>query len=187
MKKDDMMIPADEKIGMGLLNAHIHFLTGEIEEENIKSAIQWIVYENLNGNDNSPLSLYINSTGGDLNEAFGLIDIMRNSKRVIRTFGIGSVCSAAFLIFASGTKGHRYIATNTSIMCHQYASEMNGKYHDMKAFVRENELTNTRMQTVLQECTGLEPRSVKTKLLPPSDVWFTAEDLIELGVADIIF
>ena len=71
-----MMIPADEKIGMGLLNAHIHFLTGEIEEENIKSAIQWIVYENLNGNDNSPLSLYINSTGGDLNEAFGLIDII---------------------------------------------------------------------------------------------------------------
>ena len=187
MKKDDMMIPADEKISMGLLNAHIHFLTGEIEEENIKSAIQWIVYENLNGNDNVPLSLYINSTGGDLNEAFGLIDIMRNSKRVIRTFGIGSVCSAAFLIFASGTKGHRYIATNTSIMCHQYASEMNGKYHDMKAFVRESELTNTRMQTLLQDCTGLEPRSVKTKLLPPSDVWFTAEDLIELGVADIIF
>lgn len=187
MKKEDMMIPAEEKISIGLLNAHIHFLTGDIEEENIRSAIEWIVYENLNVSDNSPLSLYINSVGGDLNEALGLIDIMRNSKRTIRTFGIGSICSAAFLIFAAGTRGHRYIAQNTSIMCHQYATEMNGKYHDMKAFVRESELTNTRMQKVLQECTGLEPRSVKTKLLPPSDVWFTAEEIVELGVADIIF
>jgi len=28
---------------------------------------------------------------------------------------------------------------------------------------------------------------VKTKLIPPSDVWFTAEEIVELGVADIIF
>ena len=187
MKKEDMLIPADEQISIGLLNANIHFLTGEINEESIRRTIEWIVYENLSTNNDKPLSLYINSAGGDLNEAFGLIDIMRNSNRVIRTFGIGSVCSAAFLIFASGTKGHRYIAQNTSIMCHQYATEMNGKYHDMKAFVRESELTNTRMLTVLQECTGLEPRSVKTKLIPPSDVWFTAEEIVELGVADNIF
>lgn len=187
MKKDDMLMPADERIGLGLLNAHIHFLTGDIEEENIKSAIQWIVYENMNASDNLPLSLYINSVGGDLEHAFALIDIMRNSKRTIRTFGIGSICSAAFLIFAAGTKGQRYIAKNTSIMCHQFASELNGKYHDMKAYVRETELTNAKMQRHLKECTGLDSRSVKTKLLPPSDVWFTPEELLELGVADIIF
>ena len=64
---------------------------------------------------------------------------------------------------------------------------MNGKYHDMKAYVRESELANTRMNRLLQECTGMDSRSVKTKLLPPSDVWFTAEELIELGVADQLF
>lgn len=187
MKKEDLMIPAEEKISIGLLNAHIHFLSGEINEETVKSAIEWIVYENLNTSSDTPLSLYINSAGGDLSEAFALTDIMRNSNRVIRTFGLGSVCSAAFLIFASGTQGHRYIAKNTSIMCHQYASEMNGKYHDMKAYVRESELANTRMNRLLQECTGMDSRSVKTKLLPPSDVWFTADELIELGVADQLF
>jgi hypothetical protein len=57
MKKEDMMIPAEEKISIGLLNAHIHFLTGEINEESIRSAIEWIVYENLSTNDDKPLSL----------------------------------------------------------------------------------------------------------------------------------
>jgi hypothetical protein len=33
----------------------------------------------------------------------------------------------------------------------------------------------------------MDSRSVKTKLLPPSDVWFTAEELVELSVADQIF
>jgi ATP-dependent Clp protease protease subunit len=72
---------------------------------------------------------------------------------VVRTIAIGNVMSAAFLIFAAGDKGERYVAKNTSIMCHQYASEMNGKYHDMKAYVRESELANTRMNKLLQECT----------------------------------
>ena len=122
-----------------------------------------------------------------LHGAFGLIDIMRNSKQPIRTIGVGSICSAAFLIFAAGTKGERYVAKNTSIMCHQYASEMNGKFHDMKAFVRESDLANLRMSRHLQECTGMDARNVKTKLLPPSDVWFSAEEILELGVADHIF
>ena len=186
MKKLDDLIPAEDKITSGLLNNHIHFLYGEIEAENTNKAIQWIVYENL-ANSDKLLTLYINSEGGNLDGAFGLIDIMRNSKQPIRTIGVGSICSAAFLIFAAGTKGERYVAKNTSIMCHQYASEMNGKFHDMKAFVRESDLANLRMSRHLQECTGMDARNVKTKLLPPSDVWFSAEEILELGVADHIF
>ena len=47
-KKDlDLDVSAAEKIGLGLLNSHIHFLTGEIDEENIEETIKWIVYENI--------------------------------------------------------------------------------------------------------------------------------------------
>jgi ATP-dependent Clp protease protease subunit len=185
MKKDENIMGAADKIGITLLDNHIHLLSGEINEENIDEAIRWIIYENLSETEKT-LSLYINSHGGDLSEAFGLIDIMRNSKHPIQTIGLGSVCSAAFLVFASGTKGERYISKNTSIMCHQYTGDLQGKYHDMKAYIHENELTNLRMISLLQECTDLEPRAIKTKFLPPSDVWFTAEELVELGIADQI-
>jgi len=185
-KKDfDLDVSALEKIGLGLLNSHVHFLTGEIEEENIENAIKWIVYENLIcGNSPKTLTMYINSSGGNLNDSLGLIDIMRTSQCPIRTIGIGSICSAAFMIFSSGTKGERYIANNTSIMCHQYTDGMEGKHHDIKSRFKEVELTNTRMIEILKENTGLETRTIKSKLLCPTDVWLTAEELIELGVAD---
>lgn len=185
-KRDiDIDVSASEKISLGLLNSHIHFLTGEIDEENIESAIKWIVYENItHASSPKTLTMYINSTGGSLNDSLGLIDIMRVSKCPIVTIGIGSICSAAFMIFSSGHKGKRFIAKNTSIMCHQYSDDIEGKHHDIKSKFKEIELTNTRMINILKENTGLDTRIIKSKLLNATDVWLTSEELIELGVAD---
>ena len=185
-KKDlDLDVSAAEKIGLGLLNSHIHFLTGEIDEENIEETIKWIVYENITcGSAPKTLTLYINSTGGALSDSLGLIDIMQVSKCPIATIGVGSICSAAFMIFSSGTKGQRYIAKNTSIMCHQYSDGIEGKHHDIKSRFKEVELTNARMINVLKENTGLDTRTIKSKLLNATDVWLTAEEMVELGIAD---
>ena len=94
--------------------------------------------------------------------------------------------SAAFLIFASGDKGHRYAAKNTSFMCHQFTESMDSKYHDLKATMRENDICNDRMVAVLKEATGLAPSVIKKKLLPASDVYLTAEEVVDLGIADNI-
>ena len=185
-KKDlDLDVSAAEKIGLGLLNSHVHFLTGEINEENIEETIKWIVYENITcGSAPKTLTLYINSIGGALSDSLGLIDVMRVSKCPIATIGVGSICSAAFMIFSSGTKGQRYIAKNTSIMCHQYSDGIEGKHHDIKSRFKEVELTNARMINVLRENTGLDTRTIKSKLLNATDVWLTAEEMVELGIAD---
>jgi ATP-dependent Clp protease protease subunit len=185
-RKEFDFIPADDRIKAGLLENNIHFLCGEIDEENTLEAIQWITFANLKPG-NETLTLYINSEGGSLQDAFALIEMMRKSKKVIRTIGIGSVCSAAFMIFAAGTKGERQISETASIMCHQFSGDASGKYHDIKAAAKENDLANLRMVNLLKEFTEMETRTIKSKLLPPSDVWFTADELIELGVADEIF
>lgn len=184
-KKDMDFVPAADRINAGLLDNHIHFLYGDIGEENSMDAIYWITYENLQPGD-YPLTLYINSDGGSLQDAFALIDVMRKSKKPVHTIGIGSVCSSAFLIFAAGTKGHRLIGHNTTIMCHQFSESTEGKYHDLQTKVKENKRMNDRMISLLTECSVLSEREVKTKLLPPSDVWLSAEELVELGIADSI-
>jgi ATP-dependent Clp protease protease subunit len=177
--------PMTDSIDGSIQSSHIHFLVGNIEQENIDKAIRWLVYENLN-KQQKLLTLYINSDGGALTDAFALIDIMRNSYHPIRTIGIGSVMSAAFLIFACGTKGERFIGQNASSMCHQFSDEVTGKYHDMKATMREHDNVNHRMAVILADATGLDLKSVKSKLLPTSDVFFTADEMIKLGIADHI-
>ena len=175
---------ASDRIDIKLLENSIHFLTGEITEENINECIKWIVFENLEKVKQKTLTLYVNSTGGDLYQAFALIDVMNSSNHPIRTIGVGSIMSAAFLIFASGTQGERYIAANTGIMCHQFSDSQEGKYHDIKAQAKENELCNARMVEILKDATGLPTAKVKAKLLPASDVYMTAQELLDYSVAD---
>lgn len=181
----DFLSPTDE-INSTLLKNHVHFLTGNIDENNTLETIKWIIYENLIP-ENNDLILYINSNGGSLEDAFALIEIMNKSKKKIKTVGLGSVCSSAFLIFASGHKGERYISKSSSVMCHQFSNGFDGKYHDIKSAAKENDMINQRMLSLLKSCTGLDTRTIKTKLIPPSDVWFTTEELLELGIADNVF
>lgn len=177
---------ADDRVGIRLLDNSIHFLYGEIGEENTLECIKWITYENLEPKQDRLLTLYINSTGGDLYAAFALIDIIQNSKFPIQIIGVGSVMSAAFLIFSAGTKGYRYAAKNTSFMCHQFSESMSDKYHDLKATMKENDLCNQKMVNILKDATGLPASRIKSKLLPASDVYLTADEVVELGVADQI-
>jgi ATP-dependent Clp protease protease subunit len=175
---------AGDRIGVKLLDNSVHFLTGEITAENVEECIKWIVYENLEVKEKI-LTLYVNSTGGDLYQAFALIDIMQSSKHSVRTIAIGSIMSAAFLIFTSGTKGERYLAANTGIMCHQFAGGGgDAKFHDLKAEMKENELLNQKMVNILKEATGLTPSRIKSKLLPASDVYMSAQEALDLGIAD---
>lgn len=184
MKKIDEF-NAEDRIDLRLLENSTFYLNGDIDEDSIGAAIKWILYENLQG-EGRTLTLYINSTGGDLYQALALIDVMRNSPHIIRTIGVGAVMSAAFLIFACGDKKHRYASSNTSFMCHQFSSSSDAKYHDLKAEMKETELLNEKMINILVETTGLIKSRVKAKLLPASDVYLTAEEVLDFCIADHI-
>jgi ATP-dependent Clp protease protease subunit len=166
---------------------HNHFFTGNVDGESIEKAIRWIMMGAQNPSPEHPMKLYINSDGGNLLDAFALMDVMRTSPVPIATIGMGNLMSSAFMIFAAGTKSKRAIAKNTSIMIHQFNHEYMGKYHDMKAYAAEIDRINERMVAELTRTGNLNDQQVSTKLLKPSDVWLTAEQLVELGFADIIF
>ena len=166
---------------------HNHFLTGNVDGESIEKAIRWILMGARKPSPEHPMKLHINSDGGNLTDAFALMDVMRTSPVPIATVGMGNLMSSAFMIFAAGAKGRRAIAKNTSIMIHQFNHEYMGKYHDMKAYAEEIDRINYRMVAELARTGKLTEQEVGSKLLKPSDVWLSAEQLVELGFADIIF
>ena len=184
-KKYDQYTAAD-RIDAHLHDNDIHYLTGELTQENIEDTIKWILSSNLNKKPKKTLKLYINTVGGDLYEAFALIDVMRNSYHHISTIGIGAIMSAGFLIFAMGKQGERYIGKNTGIMNHQHSDTMESKMHDMKSQMEENQNCEDRCFKILKEATGMTLAKVKAKLDSPSDQYFTAKQLIDLHIADHI-
>lgn len=175
-----------DRIDNLLLDNHMFFLNGDIEIENVDRCIKWIEYENIDSSKPKLLTLYVNTPGGDLYQTFALIDIMRSSKHPIRTIGLGNIMSGGFLIFVCGTKGERYIAANAGIMCHQLSDDITDKYHDIKSAVKEVENCNAKMIKILRDATGLSALKISAKLLPASDVYLTAKELIQLNAADFI-
>lgn len=173
-------------IGQGLLGQHTHFLIGEIGYENVTRAIQWIVFENSQEEKPDHLTLYLNSGGGDLYNAFALVDIMLLSDIPVWTVGVGNIMSAAALIFACGERGHRYVARHTGFMMHEFYSDMEGKQHELKASMKELDLCNARVNDLLTSHCGITEKKIKAKLLQASDVWLTAEEAIHYKLADSI-
>ena len=190
MRKNDDFEYTKERIDGRLLSHSIHYLSGDIGEENVRECIKWIIYENLDTsprNANKVLTLYINSSGGNLYDGFALIDIIKQSEIPIRTVCVGQAMSAAFLIFISGTQGYRKVARNACLMCHQYADTAEGKHHELKAYIREGEKCNTRMVGLIKEATGLSPAKIRSRLLKETDVYLNAEEALELNIADELF
>jgi ATP-dependent Clp protease protease subunit len=170
-----------------LANSGMYVFMGEVDHENIKPIIEWILLENyVEKKKKKELLLMICSEGGDVGAAFALIDVMRSSRIPIKTVGLGSVGSAGLLIFLAGTPGRRLLTPNTSILSHQFSWGSDGKAHELFATMKEFDLTHRRMVEHYKKCTKLGEEEIKSKLLPPHDVWLSAEEALALGVCDFI-
>jgi len=164
-----------------------YFLVGGIESDNVMNVVKWIYQANENDKIEGPINLYINSEGGQVCDAYALIDVMRSSRKPDATIGMGVICSAAFMILAAGAKGHRKLGKNTSVMMHQLNHDWGGNYSDLKSLGSEIDYHHKRMIKILEESTGLDKQGVQDNFLRPTDRWFTSQEVVKLGVVDKIF
>ena len=174
-----------EAHGQALNDHGVMVLMGDIDEDTVKPVIEWILHENyVRKKKIKELLLTICSSGGDLGVGFALIDVMRSSKIPIKTVGLGTIASCGLLIFLSGSPGRRVLTPNTSIMSHQFSWGTEGKVHELFATVKEFELTQQRMVNLYKNCTGLDEETIKRVLLPPQDVYLSAQDALQYHICD---
>ena len=156
----------------------------EITLSSVKTAVEWIFEANFTEERPELLNLIITSPGGDLNAAFALIDTMRGSAIPIRTIGLGQIASAGLMIFIAGDKGHRLLTPNTSILSPQSSWGALCKEHELFATVKEFDLTTKKMIAHYKKCTGLNEKQIREMLLPPQDIWLSANEAKKLGLCD---
>lgn len=170
-----------------LQDSGMYVFMGEVDHESIKPIVEWVLHENfVKKKKRKELLLMVCSDGGDMAAAFALIDVMKSSVIPIKTVGLGTVASAGLMIFLAGSTGRRILTPNTSILSHQFSWGSDGKAHELFATMKEFELTHKRMVRHYEECTGLTPDEIRANLLPPHDVWLSAEEALTLNVCDNI-
>ena len=170
-----------------LQESGMYVFMDEVNAETIKPVVEWILFANhVAKRKKKELLLMICSDGGSVEHAFALIDVMRSSTIPIKTVGLGTIASSGLLIFLSGSRGRRILTPNTSILSHQYSAYSEGKHHELFSITKEFNLVNERMVEHYKETTGLDEATIKSQLLPSSDVWLSAEEAMSMGICDYI-
>ena len=173
--------------------SHIMGLFAEVAEDKVAELIHalLLVVEHEHKKEEEekiPIELYLSTYGGSADDMFALYDIMRlvREDMIIRTVGLGKVMSAGVLLLAAGTKGERRVAKNCSNMINSVVGGPHGALHNM---LNEMEAIE-QLQQMFVDCLVSETKMTKTRLKKMLDrkvnVYLTAEEAVELGIADII-
>ena len=135
-----------------------------------------------------PITMYVSTYGGSADEMFAIFDIMNHCKKSchIETIGIGKVMSAGTLILAAGTKGKRKISKNCRVMLHQVSAGAFGPLFNMTTEIDAIQKLQDQYITAMASCTNLSKRKLKSLLNERVNVYLTAEEAVEYGLADII-
>lgn len=132
---------------------------------------------------NDPINLIINSDGGDVYEALGMIDFIQSLDVKVNTICRGRAMSAAALLLCSGT-GIRAASKNSTIMFHEISSGIYGKSSDMKANVQHTEKLEDILVDIIVENSNKDSVFWKDKIL--KDYYISPVEALELGVIDTI-
>ena len=164
-----------------MLKEHVIFLGTPIDDtiSNLICA-QMLFLESENAD--KPISLYINSPGGEITALLAIYDTMRYVGNEIHTFCYGQAASAAAVLLAGGTKGRRYALPHARILMHQPYGGAAGQATDIEIQAREILRMKDLLNQMLAEDTGqpFERVSKDTE----RDFIMSAEEAQAYGVID---
>ena len=135
-----------------------------------------------------PIEFIISTYGGSADDMFALYDVMRMVQKdcEIHTFGLGKVMSAGVLLLACGTKGKRKIGRNCRVMIHSVIGGNHGSLHNLENEMDEIRNSQENYINALVRETNLTKRKLQRMLERKVNVYFSAEEAVEHGIADIL-
>ena len=135
-----------------------------------------------------PIRLYVSTYGGSADEMFGIYDVVNYCKKFcdIETIGLGKVMSAGTLMLACGTKGMRKLGKHCRVMIHAVNGGQVGDIHNLQNELEQTVgLQDSYIQALSNE-TNMTKRQIRTLINRKVNVYLTAEEAIEKGLADEI-
>ena len=131
-----------------------------------------------------PITLYINSPGGEVQSGLALYDVMQAVSCPIRTVCLGMAASMAALLFIAGDD--REILPHSRVMIHDPLISAGAGGNALSVKARADDLMRIRDITagVIARHSGMPIDRVFE--LTATDTYFEAEEAVEAGLADRI-
>jgi len=168
-------------------------IVGEINEEksaDLISALLVLSQQKAEGAKRAEdIKIYISTYGGAADEMFGVYDVINHCKQFcdIETVGIGKVMSAGTLILAAGTKGKRKIGKYCRVMIHSVNGGSVGELHNLENEMEQMKTLQDNYIQCLSNETEMSKRQIQSLINRKVNVYLSAEEAIEKGLADEVY
>ena len=135
-------------------------------------------------NAENPITVIINSSGGNADSGFGIYDMLRFVKPPIITLTAGLCASAAVIIFLAGEKEKRFALPNARFLIHQPTTSTVGPAADLE--ITANEILKMRDQfnVIISAETGQDLKKVNADT--NRDFWLSADEAVKYGLVQKI-
>lgn len=158
------------------------FLFGPIDEKTVYTFTAQMLY--LMEDDQSPIDIFINSPGGEVNSGLAIYDLIQSCKAPVNMYCIGMAASMGALIFAGGKKGHRFIMPHSQVMIHEplIPNGVGGSASSIKSTADSILQTRELLNGILAKHTGKTIEEINKAT--DHDNFMTADEAIEFGLCD---
>lgn len=129
-----------------------------------------------------PISIYLNSPGGEVGAMTAVVDTMRHLANPIETVCFGEVHAVGAVVVAAGTQGRRLALPNARFVLHQPAGQGRGQIADLLLTAAEIERQRELMADLLAERTGRDPEQVRADT--DRHLALSAVEAVEYGLVD---
>lgn len=156
--------------------------TGNFRTEESTTSQRYFV-ENLAGvTQEQTVELYINSMGGDVKEALGIVNALKRCPAKVVAYVDGFAASAASVIIQGADE--IYMPRNTCMMLHNARWITEGNPKELRKSADDLEVIN---QTIINSYATRAGEKLSAKVLQQildEETWLTAEQCIQYGLAD---
>ena len=163
-----------------LLRRRIVFLRGAIQGDVAGDVAAQLLA--LDGIGAEPISLIIDSPGGDVSGLFTILDTMGTLDAKVNTTCVGMAASGAAVILGAGT-GVRSATPNARIMLHQPHGGIQGaSAKDLEIAAKEFLFLKARLEEILSERTHQPLERIREDT--DRDFWMSAAEAKDYGLID---
>ncbi|OGO13501.1 MAG: ATP-dependent Clp protease proteolytic subunit [Chloroflexi bacterium RBG_16_47_49] len=164
-----------------LLKNRIVFLGTPINDQIANLTVAQLLFLNQEDRE-APISMYINSPGGQVYAGLAIYDTMQMITNPISTVAVGVTASFGTVLLTAGTKGQRYALPHATIHIHQPLGGVQGQATDIEIEAREILRLKTKLNEILSFHTGQSAETIERDT--DRNFYMDAKGAVDYGIVD---